>query len=70
MAVFGGMLRSKKFMASFLGCLTVLGVQLGLPREVAHELAPLLAGIVSAYVLGQGASDWGKEAARIEAERQ
>lgn len=59
---------SKKFLVAFAGVISeVLVVTVsGLPDEVALNIGGYIAGIVSAYVLGQGIADNGKERAKIE----
>lgn len=59
------LLSSKKFVAAFIAALVWIGGKVGL-----HASTEVVAGIVGpivAYVLGQGAADWGKEAAKLNA---
>ena len=63
---------SKKSMAAFLGAMAIILIRMGaqvgipIPPDVAHDLAPILGGLVASYVLGQGAADWGKEAVKLQ----
>src|SRR3990167_5185199 len=58
---------SKKFLAAVAGILAAAGVQfLGLDEAKADEISRLIAGIVGAYVVGQGLADAGKEKAKAE----
>ncbi len=53
------MLASKKFIATILGlALTIFAPQLELTEEQQLQIA----GVVAAYVVGQGLADHGKEA--------
>ena len=57
---------SKKFIAMLVGIIVTLGAKICF--DVDQETAAMIAGIVGAYILGQGISDNGKEAAKIDAE--
>ena len=60
-------LGSKKFLAAVAGILAAAGVQfLGLDEAKADEISRIIAGIVAAYVVGQGLSDVNKEAAKVQ----
>ena len=60
-------LGSKKFLAAIAGILAAAGVQfLGLDEAKADEISRIIAGIVAAYVVGQGLSDVNKEAAKVQ----
>ena len=55
---------SKKFLAAAIGCVVIaLGSALGLSEDQSTKVA----GLIVAYVLGQGMADHGKEKAREEA---
>jgi uncharacterized protein involved in cysteine biosynthesis len=60
-------LKSKKFQALLVGLIVVIVQQYipGLDETKALEVV----GLISAYILGQGFADWGKEKAKIEADR-
>lgn len=59
-ALFG----SKKFVAMLVGLLVWFGGKLGLKLSEA-DLYPAVA-LIASYILGQGAADFGKEAARAK----
>ena len=60
-------LGSKKFLAAIAGILAAAGVQfLGLDEAKADEISRIVAGIVAAYVVGQGVADAGKEKVKAE----
>lgn len=59
--------RSKKFLASLaglIGAVLASTLNVGIPNDVLLGLL----GVIAAYVIGQGVSDHGKEAAAIHAE--
>lgn len=57
------MLTSKKFWMSIAGVVAVVASEyLGLPEDTVMQVA----GIIIAYVLGQGIADHGKEAKKLE----
>lgn len=66
-ALFG----SKKFLA-LLTTLIVLALtrKLGLDEPAATELGREIVAVASAYMVGQGVADHGKERARVEAEAE
>lgn len=64
--VLKGFLGSKKAVAVGVGAVVALAARLGLPEEVAAEVAGGIVALVSFYVLGQGAADFGKEAKKVE----
>tara|TARA_Y100000310_G_C20079909_1_gene533322 strand:+ start:158 stop:421 length:264 start_codon:yes stop_codon:yes gene_type:complete len=58
-------LSSRKLWAAVIGCLVIaIGSQFGLDEATATKLA----GMVSAFIIGQGIADAGKERVRIEAQ--
>ncbi len=66
-----GLLRSKKFAALVTGLLVMLavypltrwaGMDEAGAKEIALPLATKIVAMVSAYLIGQGAADFGKEA--------
>ena len=58
-----GLLRSKKFWMSIAGVVSVvLSKFFGLSEETTMQIA----GVIVAYVLGQGLADLGKSAKEIE----
>ena len=57
-----GLLKSKKFIVSVFGVIAVVVGHFYAPGE---EMILQLAGIVAAYVVGQGLADIGKSAAEI-----
>ncbi len=56
------MLKSKKFIATVLG---VVGVILTNYLGLSEEMSMTVAGLVGAYVFGQGIADHGKEKEKI-----
>jgi len=68
-----GLLGSKKALAAMAGTVTSALILLaakrgyGLDPAAAETLVKVILGIVAAYVLGQGVSDWGKESAKVQA---
>lgn len=65
----GKALGSKKFVAMLVGIAAEFAaVKLGLPEEQLAGLMTDIAAIVSAYCVGQGVADHGKEKALVEAE--
>lgn len=72
--VAGELLASKKFLGMLVGlaATAVLGLSnkfnLGISEDQAAAVATKALGVVSAYLLGQGLADHGKEAAAISAE--
>lgn len=58
-------LSSKKFIASVAGAITAAALKIGL--ELPAETVALVLSPIIAYILGQGLSDRGKGAAKVEA---
>ncbi len=61
------LLKSKKFQAAMIGLIVAIAGHYGLDlndQTLAATLAPIVA-----YILGQGAADFGKEKAKIEAQK-
>lgn len=56
---------SKKFLVTAAGTIVSLVAKLG--YDVPTEFVYALLGLVSAFVVGQGFADWGKEAAKVKA---
>jgi len=55
---------SKKFLAAAIGCVVIaLGSALGLSEDQSTKVA----GLIVAYVVGQGVADHGKERVKLEA---
>jgi uncharacterized membrane protein YkvI len=61
-----GMLSSKKALAAFGGGLMSVLAKVGVDAPVGVIYG--LLGLLSAYIVGQGMADWGKEAKAIEAQ--
>lgn len=58
---------SKKFLAALAGILAAAGVQfLGFDEAKADEISRIIVALVGAYVIGQGAADFGKAKAEGE----
>jgi len=59
-----GLVGSKKALATLAGMIVAAVAKFGFdaPADFVYGLL----GLVSAYVVGQGAADWGKEAAAIK----
>lgn len=57
-------LTSKKAVAAIAGVIVGLAAKKGLALD--NEAVALIVGPIIAYIIGQGASDFGKEAARIK----
>lgn len=61
------LLKSKKFRTMLAGAVSVLLVRvagrygIALDEKTATEVARLLSGLAAAYILAQGAADFGKE---------
>jgi len=56
---------SKKFLATVIGAVLVaVGSALGISEDQSMKIA----GIICAYILGQGLADHSKEAAQVEAD--
>jgi hypothetical protein len=54
----------KKLTAAIAAVLLVIGVQyLGMTEAAATEVSTMIAGIASAFMIGQGMADFGKEGA-------
>lgn len=58
------LLGSKKFVAMLVGLLAVLLTRIGLDEEMSKDVSLKVMAIVSAYLVGQGMADVGKEAAK------
>jgi len=55
-----GLMGSKKAMAAIVGVvITGWGTKIGIPADNLNEIVYL----IIAYIVGQGAADWGKSAA-------
>jgi hypothetical protein len=58
---------SKKFLATVIGAVAAVLCRLGLPEEMAQDMANTVLGLFGTFVLGQGVADHGKEKAKQEA---
>lgn len=66
MNVIRNLLDSKKFIASLLGVVTSIAVQLGIPEVQVEEIMAILSPLL-VYIGAQGFADRGKAVAQIEA---
>lgn len=66
--ILGDALKSKKFKGKLVAIAAAfLATKLGLPEEQLSDLLMAITGIAGSYFLGQGAADFGKEKAKVEA---
>ena len=59
------LLKSKKAVATLVGILVVMLTQY---LKIPEEMATTIAGLIVAYVVGQGIADHGKEAEKIRSD--